>query len=154
MSTKIIGSGSYIPKEKIENNQFLEHPFFMENGKRIQENGENVISKFENITGIKARRYISDEQSNSSIAYLAGKNAIEDAGVDPESIDCIIVAHNFGDIIKGSFQTDIIPSIASRVKHKLGIKNPNCVPHDIIFGCPGWLQGLIHAHSFLQAGLH
>ena len=154
MSTTIIGSGSYVPKVKVENSDFIEHPFYMGDGKKIQETGEQVISKFEKITGIKARRYISDDQSNSSIAYLAGKKALEDSKIDPESLDLIIVAHNFGDIIKGSFQTDIIPSIASRVKHLLGIENPNCIPHDIIFGCPGWVQGLIHAHAFIQAGLH
>ena len=71
----------------------------------------------------------------------------------PETIDQIIVAHNFGDVIKHTIQTDMIPSIASRVKHNLGIKNPNCVAYDLIFGCPGWLQGLIQAHAFIQSGM-
>ena len=55
-------------------------------------------------------------------------------------------------VIKGSNQTDIVPSIASRVKHRLGIKNPYCVPYDLIFGCPGWVQGVIQAHMFIKAG--
>lgn len=154
MSTIIIGSGSYIPKNKVDNSSFKEHPFYYEDGRRIQENSDEIIAKFKNITGISARRYAADDQSNSNIAYEAGKKAIEDAKVDPESIDLIIVAHNFGDVIKGSKQTDIIPSIASRVKKHLGIQNPQCVAHDVIFGCPGWVQAMIHAHMFISGGFH
>jgi 3-oxoacyl-[acyl-carrier-protein] synthase-3 len=35
----------------------------------------------------------------------------------------------------------------------LGIKNPNCIAYDILFGCPGWLQGIIHADAFFKAGI-
>jgi 3-oxoacyl-[acyl-carrier-protein] synthase-3 len=35
----------------------------------------------------------------------------------------------------------------------LRIKNPNCVAYDIIFGCPGWIQGMIQADQFIQAGI-
>jgi 3-oxoacyl-[acyl-carrier-protein] synthase III len=73
--------------------------------------------------------------------------------VDPETIDQLIMAHNFGDVMKHSIQTDAVPSLASRVKHALGIKNPNCVPYDVLFGCPGWLQGVIQADAFFKAGV-
>ncbi len=154
MSTIITGSGSYIPKVKIENSDFTEHSFYYEDGKRIQENSELIIKKFKQITGIESRRYVTDDQSNSNIAYLAGKAALEDAQVDPETIDLIIVAHNFGDVIKGFKQTDLVPSIASRVKKHLGIQNPHCVAHDVIFGCPGWVQAMIHAHMFISGGFN
>jgi 3-oxoacyl-[acyl-carrier-protein] synthase-3 len=75
------------------------------------------------------------------------------SGVDPETIDQLILAHNFGDVMKHSIQTDAVPSLASRVKHQLGIKNPNCVPYDVLFGCPGWLQGVIQADAFFKAGI-
>lgn len=154
MSTIISGSGSYIPKVNVKNSDFTEHSFYFEDGKRIQESSELIIKKFKQITGIESRRYVTDDQSNSNIAYLSGKAALEDAQVDPETIDLIIVAHNFGDIIKGSKQTDLVPSIASRVKKLLGIKNPNCVAHDVIFGCPGWVQSIIHAHMFISGGFN
>ncbi len=152
LNTIISGSGSYIPENEIENNSFIENPFCQNNGKRIQNSNQEVIEKFEEITGIQTRRYVNDSQSCSEIASIAAKRAIEDAGVNPEEIDMIIVAHNFGDVIKGSSQTDIVPSLASRVKHTLGIKNEFCVPYDIIFGCPGWIQGVIQAHMFMQGG--
>ena len=47
----------------------------------------------------------------------------------------------------------MLPSVASRVKYNLKIKNNNCVAYDIIFGCPGWVQGLIQADAFIKAGL-
>ena len=47
----------------------------------------------------------------------------------------------------------MLPSLASRVKFNLGIKNPNCVCYDIIFGCPGWVEGVIQANSFIKSGM-
>ena len=91
--------------------------------------------------------------NTSEMATEASKLAIQDAGIDPESIDQIIVAHNFGNVVAGSIQTDTIPSIASRVKNQLGIHNPNCVAYDILFGCPGWIQGVIQADAFIKAGM-
>ena len=151
INTVITGSGSYIPEIEVENTSFIENPFCFDDGRRIQNSNVDVIEKFKDITGITARRYVNDTQSCSEIAFIASDRAIKDAGIDPETIDMIIVAHNFGDVIKGSIQTDIVPSIASRVKHLLGIKNEFCVPYDIIFGCPGWLQGVIQAHMFIKA---
>ena len=39
------------------------------------------------------------------------------------------------------------------MKHQLGIKNPNCVAYDVLFGCPGWIQGVIQADSFIKSGM-
>jgi 3-oxoacyl-[acyl-carrier-protein] synthase-3 len=91
--------------------------------------------------------------NTSEMASKAAELAIQDAGIDRETIDQIIVAHNFGDVLPGTIQTDTIPALASRVKHQLGIKNPNCVAYDILFGCPGWIQGVIQADSFIKSGM-
>lgn len=152
MRTIITGSGSYIPENEIENIQFIENPFCLQDGRRIQGDNQQVIDKFQKITGIKARRYVSENQSCSEIASIAAERAIIDSGISIEEIDQIIVAHNFGDVTKGSLQTDIVPSLASRVKHNLGIKNPFCTPYDLIFGCPGWIQGMIQADIFIRSG--
>ena len=84
---------------------------------------------------------------------IGAVNCFADAGIDAETIDQIIVAHNFGNVIAGTIQSDTIPAIASRVKNLLGIRNPNCVAYDLLFGCPGWIQGVIHADSFIKSGL-
>jgi 3-oxoacyl-[acyl-carrier-protein] synthase-3 len=43
--------------------------------------------------------------------------------------------------------------LASRIKHGLKIKNPSCVAYDVLFGCPGWIQGIIQANAFIRAGM-
>jgi 3-oxoacyl-[acyl-carrier-protein] synthase-3 len=47
----------------------------------------------------------------------------------------------------------MIPSLATRVKHKLDIKNPKCVAYDILFGCPGWIEGVLQANAFIKSGM-
>lgn len=153
MAVKITGVGSYIPEIVRKNEDFLNHQFYTESGEGYDDHPEVIIKKFEHITGIKERRYVNDKLSVSDIATAAAKEAIKDANIDPEKLDYIIVAHNFGDVKHGTTQTDILPSIGSRVKQFLKIKNPNTVAYDIIFGCPGWLEGSIQAKAFIESGM-
>ena len=153
LNTVITGSGSYIPEIKVDNSVFESNAFYNSDETIIDSDGAVIIEKFKGITGIESRRYVTDDLQTSDIAAKASELAILNAGIDKEHIDQIIVAHNFGDVKHGTIQTDIMPSIASRVKHLLGIKNPNCIPYDIIFGCPGWVQGVIQADAFIKSGL-
>jgi 3-oxoacyl-[acyl-carrier-protein] synthase III len=149
----ITGTGSYIPTEIVTNKDFSANEFFDTDGKAFENEHEEIAEKFQAITGIAERRYITDDLTSSDIGTIAAKRAIESAGVDPESIDQLIVAHNFGDVRKHTIQTDTVPSLASRIKHNLGIENPYCIAYDILFGCPGWIQGIIHAEAFLKTGM-
>ncbi|MCM5661677.1 3-oxoacyl-ACP synthase III family protein [Galbibacter mesophilus] len=153
MNIKITGTGSYIPSEITGNQSFLKNVFLNADGSTFDTTNEIIIEKFKAITGIENRRYVKDEYTTSDIAFLAAEKAIEDAGIDKETLDYIIVAHNFGDVEKGSTQTDCVPSIASRVKNALQIKNPACVGYDVLFGCPGWLEGVVQANAFIKAGI-
>lgn len=148
----ITGTGSYIPESRMTNDDFLSNHFYDSNSERLHKSNREIVDKFLEITTIAERRYVSDDQVASDIAYLAGKKAIEASGIDPEELDYIILAHNFGDIKHGSNRIDIIPALAARVKHKLGIANPEAVAYDLIFGCPGWLQALIQADYFIRSG--
>ncbi len=153
MASKITGTGSFIPSLIKTNKDFAVHEFYLEDNSNIGKSPNEVIQKFQQITGIEERRYAEGEMTASCIGTEAAKKAIETSGVDIETIDQIIVAHNFGDVKKHSIQTDVLPALASRIKHNLGIKNPKCVPYDILFGCPGWVQGVIQADAFIKAGL-
>jgi len=153
MNIRITGSGSYIPTRNVTNLQFLQHEFMDEEGKVLPYPNEVVADKFRQITGIEERRYVEDDLLTSDIAFFASQKAIEDAGIDPETLDYIIFAHNFGNVKQGAIQTDILPSLASRVKHSLRIKNPRCVAYDILFGCPGWVEGVIQAQAYIKAGM-
>ncbi|WP_286778337.1 MULTISPECIES: 3-oxoacyl-ACP synthase III family protein [Sphingobacterium] len=152
MNIRFIGSGSYIPSKKITNADFADHLFLDENGLPFKEPA-SVIEKFKAITGIEERRYADPDQVASDLAFLAGQRAIEDAGIAAETLDYIIVAHNYGDVQSGKIQSDTVPSLASRVKKKLGISNPKCVAYDLLFGCPGWNEGVLHANAFIKSGM-
>jgi len=149
----ITGSGCYIPPFIQTNRDFEQHEFFTAEGLALPVDPAEVVSKFKKITGIEERRYTTDDLNASNIGFEAAKNAIQDSGVDPESLDQIIVAHNFGNVIKDTIQTAAVPSLASQMKHALRIHNPNCIAYDILFGCPGWLQGLIQADAFFRTGM-
>lgn len=153
MGTKITGVGSYIPQGVAKNESFEKSSFYNEDGSKFGHENEVIIEKFKAITGIAERRYIQDNLTTSEIAAFAAQNAIRDAGIDQETLDYVIVAHNYGDVKHGTSQSDTVPSIASRVKHLLKIKNPYCVGYDVLFGCPGWVEGMIQAHAFMKAGM-
>lgn len=151
--TVISGTGSYIPDRIIKNIDFVNQVFFEKDQSLVDTPGEEIIRKFKDITGISERRWAESNQNNADLAAIAAEAAIQDAGIDRETIDQIIVAHNYGNVTKGSNQTDMVPSIAARVRHQLGIKNTQCVPYDVIFGCPGWIQGVIQADAYIRSGL-
>ena len=153
ISSKITGTGSYIPKIKKENKKFLEHCFLNADGTKIPNENDVIIDKFKAITGIEERRYAIDENNSSDLGFYAAQKAIEDANIDPEELDYIILAHNFGDVKSTAIQSDMLPSLSTRVKHRLGIQNPNCVAYDILFGCPGWIEGVIQAQAFIKSGI-
>ncbi len=153
VNSVITGTGSYIPDVVKTNQDFAAHNFYDEHAKLIETDPKLIVEKFKEITGIEERRYADDSIESSDMAIIASKRAIEESGVNPEEIDQVILAHNFGNVTKHTIQTDILPALASRVKQGLGIKNPSCVAYDILFGCPGWVQGVIQADTYFKAGV-
>ncbi|TKC04921.1 3-oxoacyl-ACP synthase III family protein [Pedobacter frigoris] len=147
----ITGTGSYIPENIISGDSFLNATFY-DNGLPLNKDMADVISKFTEITEIEERRYVDPDIVNSDIATIAARRALEDADVDKETLDHIIFCHNFGDVRLGSNRMDILPALAAKVKQALSIENPDCVAYDIIFGCPGWVQGAIQANYLIQSG--
>ncbi|MFL2621697.1 MAG: 3-oxoacyl-ACP synthase III family protein [Flavobacteriaceae bacterium] len=153
MNIHITGTGSYIPEIIKKNSDFSNHSFFSVEGDPIETPTDVIVDKFKAITGISERRYANNSLSTSDLGAKAAEKAIKNAKIDPETIDYIICAHNFGDVKSDAIQSDILPCLAARVKHILKIKNPKCVAYDILFGCPGWVEGVIQAHAFIKAGM-
>lgn len=149
----IIGTGSCIPSVIKKNSDFKNNTFLNEDGSSFSKENDVIIQKFKEITGIEERRYAEPNIKASDLAFDAAKKAIENAEIDKNTLDYIIVAHNFGDISEGGVQGDTLPSLASKVKNKLDIVNPSCVAYDLLFGCPGWVQGVIQAEAFIKSGL-
>lgn len=119
----------------------------------MNDTNASITKKLQKITGIEERRYARSSQVTSDLGFIAAQSAIEDSGIDPETLDYIIFAHNFGDVRFGTIQSDTVPSLASRVKNLLKIKNNFCVAYDVLFGCPGWIEGVIQANAFIRSGI-
>jgi 3-oxoacyl-[acyl-carrier-protein] synthase-3 len=151
MSNSIITrTGSYIPSVKVDNEQFLANEFYAADGTKLAKSNVDIVNKLQEITCIRERRYVEDDLNTSDIAFMAAEQALD--GIDRESLDYIIVAQNLGDVRADNIKTDMVPTIAARVKHRLRIKNPYTVAYDIPFGCPGWLHGMITADYYIKSG--
>ena len=150
--TVIVGTGSVLPPKGVPNGAFLQHDFRGTDGAPIDKPNEEILTQFEAITGIRERRYAADHQVTSDLAREAAQSALASSGLDPESLNGILVAHNYGDVRSGSNRPDMVPSLAARVKAALGIRNPSCPAFDLIFGCPGWLQSVIQADTMIRSG--
>lgn len=148
----ISGSGSYIPTHIQNNLDFSQQAFYM-NGQVLTSSSAEIVAKFRQITGIEERRYVAGGLTAADIGSIAARHAVADSGVNPEEIDQLIVGHNFGVVLPGTIQSVAVPSLASLIKHQLGIRNPSCIAYDLLFGCPGWLQGIIQADAFFKAGI-
>jgi len=154
MSRSVItGTGACIPEGIKLNQDFAQHVFFDEKGVPIPDSAEAIIEKFAKITGIRERRYVPAHLNTSDIAAEAGRQALLDSGIDPETLDQIVVAHNFGDVAFGSLQSQNVPSLATRVKHLLKIARPECIAYDVLVGCPGWVHSVIQSHAWFKAGM-
>jgi len=153
IQTIITGSGSCIP-EVVVNNDFFRNFTFYDPATRapFEKDNEEIIEKFREITNINERRYCREDENASDLGFKAALDAIESSGVDPETIDFIIAGHNFGVMQANNYRIDMIPCLAARIKQKLGIKNPAMFAHDVIAGCPGWVQALIVADLYIKSG--
>jgi len=147
---RIIGIGAYYPQEVQTNKAFHATQFLKDYDVVNPKSGSAIATKFEEITEIRERRYATSGIRTSDMAAMAAESAINDAEVDRELIDYIIVAHNFGDVDASNGYIDQVPNLAARVKAALRIQNPRCVAYDLLFGCPGWVQGLIQADYYLR----
>ena len=127
--SKIIGSGSYLP-DRILTNQDLE--------KMLDTTDEWITTR----TGIKQRHIIADDQVTSDMAYEASKMALQDANLDAQDIDLIILATTTPD--------KIFPSTACTLQAKLGI--PECPAFDVQAVCSGFIYALSIAEKFIKTG--
>lgn len=125
----IIGTGSYIPETVLTNSYFEE---------RLDTNDEWIVSR----TGIKERRRVEDSVATSDVATYAALKAIEDANLNPEDLDMIIVATVTPDM---SF-----PSTACIVQKNIGAINASAF--DISAACSGFIYGLSIAEKFIKTG--
>ena len=119
LNSVIVGTGSFLPEKVIDNDYFLNHTFYKNDGTLITKPTEQIVQKLQDISGIESRRYASDNMDTVGLAVKASFAAIEDAGINKETIDGIIVAHNFGNLKSGLTYPLLLPNLAALVKNQL-----------------------------------
>ena len=137
--SKIIGTGSYLPAQRVSNDDLAAQLA----AKGIETSDEWIVSR----SGISARHYAAPEERSSDLAVHAARRALDMAGLQPEDIDLIIVASSTPDFY-GSF-----PSTACIVQQKLGMSN-NSAAFDVQAVCSGFVYAMSVADAFIRAGAH
>ena len=126
--TAAIGTGACLPK-KVMTNQDLE--------KIVETTNKWIIQR----TGIRERRIASEGESTITFAEGASRAALEEAGLEPEELDMIIVGTQTPDMV--------LPSSACLLQSHLNA--PKACAFDLVAGCTGWLYALVVADRFIQA---
>lgn len=130
MCTRIIGTGSYIPKKVITNDDLS----------LTLDTSDAWISTR---TGIH-NRHIAEGMTSSDMAYMAARRAVDDSGLNPADIDVIIVATSSPDYA--------FPSTAALVQAKLEAVNAACF--DISAACTGFIYAYSIAQGYLAGGMY
>ena len=125
----VSGTGAYLP-DKILTNRDLE--------KTLDTTDEWITTR----TGIKERRIAADHESASTMATIAGRQALESAEVNPDKVDMIIVCTSTPDVL--------FPSTACFVQKEL--QAFNSAAYDITAVCSGFVFGLSIAEQYLKVG--
>ena len=125
----ILGIGAYRPSRVIPNSEVIE---------AIDSSDEWIQQR----SGIKQRRWATEDETVQSMAVAASRKALEHAGVDARQIDTVIVA-----TISHMFQT---PAIATAIAYELG--TDQAAAFDISAACAGFCHGVSMASDFVRAG--
>jgi 3-oxoacyl-[acyl-carrier-protein] synthase-3 len=126
---RIVGTGSYLPPRIVTNDELAQ---------RVETSDEWIVTR----TGIRQRHIADPSQTSSDLALEASREALRAAGVDPKSIDLIVVATSTPDFV--------FPSTACLLQAKLGVAG--CPAFDVQAVCSGFVYGLAVADSFMRAG--
>jgi 3-oxoacyl-[acyl-carrier-protein] synthase-3 len=127
--SKIISCGSYLPSKIVTNHDLA---------KTIDTSDEWIFTR----SGISQRHVAAEGEYASDLGYKAALDAINNADFDKELIDVVIVATSTPD--------NIFPSTATKIQHRLGLKN--CYAFDMQAVCSGFVYGLTIADSLIKSG--
>jgi len=130
---RIIGTGSYLPPTVVKNDEL---------GQYMDTSDEWIYSR----TGTRERRYADAGVYTSDLALEASRKTLENAGLEPGEVDCIILATLSPD--------RLFPGTAVYLQNKLGIADKCCACYDIRQQCSGYLYGTEMAKAFIEGGIY
>lgn len=133
-NTKILGTGKYHPSKILTNDDL---------SKMVDTSDEWIFQR----TGIKERRIgdLEKEEFPSGMSEHAARDAIKNAGLEPNDIEMIIFSTTLPDML--------FPNTASCLQERLGITN-KCACVDLNAACTGWVYGITMANSLIQTGVY
>jgi 3-oxoacyl-[acyl-carrier-protein] synthase-3 len=126
----ITGLGCYVPERIVTNDELA---------KLVDTNDEWIRER----TGIRERRIAADEQALTDLALPAARRALEMAGVEPSSVDLVVVATVTPDMA--------FPSASAIIADKLGM--PDAAAYDLSAGCTGFVYAIAQAYAALASGM-
>jgi 3-oxoacyl-[acyl-carrier-protein] synthase-3 len=129
-SSEIVGHGMYVPENIVTNHDL---------SKMMETTHDWIVQR----SGIEERRWVSNETSTTDLALVACEQAIKNAGIDKNEIDCLLFAtlspdHDF-------------PGNACFLQPKLGLKD-NIPAIDVRQQCSGFIYGMSIADAFIKSG--
>ncbi len=125
----VIGVGHYLPERIVENAEFEA---------TIDTTDQWIRSR----SGIERRHFAAEGQSTSDLATKAAKAALEDAGIDADSLDAIVLATSTADLT--------FPSAATMVQAQLGMTRG--FAFDVQAVCAGFVFALSNANALILSG--
>jgi 3-oxoacyl-[acyl-carrier-protein] synthase-3 len=126
----ITGWGKYVPERVITNHDLAQ---------MVDTSDEWITTR----TGIKERRFRTENDTTSSMSVAAAQEALTVAGITAKDLDLIIVATSSPDYL--------LPSVASQVQDMLGAE---CGAFALVAGCSGWVYALTTASQFITGGVY
>jgi 3-oxoacyl-[acyl-carrier-protein] synthase III len=131
MRSKVTSTGSYLPETVVRNEDLTRFP-------------RAALPLIAEKTGVRERRHAAPEQCTSDLAIEAGRRCLDQAGIDPEQIDGIVLSTSSPDRPQ--------PATATRVQAALGARH--AFAFDINSVCSGGVYALHLADGLIRAGLH
>ncbi len=131
MTTRAVvqGVGHYLPERVVENVWFEEF---------LETSDEWIRSR----SGIERRHFAAEGETTSDLAVHASRAALEDAGLEPSDIDCVLVATSTPDLT--------FPSVATMVQSRLGMTSG--FGFDVQAVCAGFIYALCTADALIISG--
>jgi 3-oxoacyl-[acyl-carrier-protein] synthase-3 len=127
---EITGWGKYVPSNVLTNDDLA---------KMVETNDEWITTR----TGIKERRIRSENDTTTSMAVEASRNALAVANLKPEQLDLILVANSSPDYL--------LPASSNLIQHELGAR---CPALTVSAGCSGWVYALVTGSQFIETGTY
>ncbi len=125
----IIGWGKYVPANVVTNDDLARY---------VDTSDEWIRAR----SGIRERRFASDDETTATMSTEAGRAALEKAGVAPTDLDLIIIATSSPD--------HLTPPVSSQVQEALGATDVGAM--QLTVGCTGFVYGIVTAQQFIATG--